>query len=139
VPAAGTVGGAGWSGAADRIAAEGGVVFGISGFELLIIIAFVLIIFGPDKLPEVAKTIGSAMRVFKSAQADMERVIKAEMLTGGESKFSLDDLLTGKSTASEPSESAPVADSATTVTTANVAAANAWASTSEEDEEEDEE
>jgi len=112
-------------------------VFGISGFELLIIVAFVLIIFGPDKLPELAKTVGSAMRMFKSAQADMERVIKAEMITGGEGKFGLDDLLTGKSTSGTPGESAapaPTADAA-----ANVAAANAWASTSEEDEEEDEE
>lgn len=54
-------------------------MFGISGFELLIIIAFVLIIFGPDKLPDLARTVGRTMATFKRAQADMERVIKAEM------------------------------------------------------------
>lgn len=56
-------------------------MFGISGLELLVIIAFILIIFGPERLPEIARTIGKAMRAFKTAQEDMERLIKVEMLT----------------------------------------------------------
>jgi TatA/E family protein of Tat protein translocase len=56
-------------------------VFGISGFELLIIVVFVLIIFGPDKMPELARTFGKAMRMFKRAQEDMESVIRAEVYT----------------------------------------------------------
>ena len=108
-------------------------MFGISGFELLIIVAFVLIIFGPDKLPELAKTVGSAMRMFKSAQADMERVIKAEMLTGSEGKFGLDDVLSGGSKPAESSIEAPSQPAA------SVAAASAWAVTSEEDDEEEDE
>ena len=47
--------------------------------ELLIIAVFALIIFGPDKLPEIARTVGKAMNEFKRAQEDMERMIKAEM------------------------------------------------------------
>ena len=50
-----------------------------SGFELLIIIAFVLIIFGPDKLPEMARTLGKFIRQFKAAQQSMETMIRAEM------------------------------------------------------------
>lgn len=54
-------------------------MFGISGTELLLIGVFVLIIFGPDKLPELARTFGKAMRMFKTAQEDMEKVIRAEV------------------------------------------------------------
>ncbi len=54
-------------------------MFGISGLELVIILVFSFVIFGPDKLPQVARTIGRTMQMFKSAQQDMERVIKSEM------------------------------------------------------------
>jgi TatA/E family protein of Tat protein translocase len=121
------------SGPADRYSAEGGVVFGISGFELLIIVAFVLIIFGPDKLPELAKTVGSAMRIFKSAQADVERVIKAEMITGSDGKFGFGDILSGTKSTEDTSTEAAAKPAAT------AAAANAWAATSEEDDEEEDE
>jgi colicin import membrane protein len=54
-------------------------VFGISGFELFLIAAFALMIFGPDKLPQMAKTVGKAMREFKKAQESMEAMMRAEM------------------------------------------------------------
>jgi TatA/E family protein of Tat protein translocase len=54
-------------------------VFGISGTELVIVAVFVLIIFGPDKIPEIARTVGKAMATFKRVQEDTERLIKAEM------------------------------------------------------------
>jgi len=54
-------------------------VFGIGGNELLIIAVFALIIFGPDKIPEVARTVGKAIQLFKKAQADVEHVIKTEI------------------------------------------------------------
>ncbi len=54
-------------------------MFGISGTELVIIAVFVLIIFGPDKIPEIARTVGKAMATFKRVQEDTERLIKAEM------------------------------------------------------------
>lgn len=54
-------------------------MFGISGFELFIIIAFALIIFGPDKLPQMARTAGRFINQFKRFQEDMENVIRAEM------------------------------------------------------------
>jgi TatA/E family protein of Tat protein translocase len=57
----------------------GGVVFGIGGNELFIIAVFALIIFGPDKIPEIARTAGKAIQMFKKAQADVEHVIKTEI------------------------------------------------------------
>ena len=41
-------------------------MFGISGFELVIIAAFALIIFGPDKIPEMARTAGRIMRAVQA-------------------------------------------------------------------------
>ena len=52
-------------------------MFGIGGFELFIILVFAFLIFGPDKLPEVAKTIGKAIARFRSAQEEMNSVIKS--------------------------------------------------------------
>lgn len=54
-------------------------MFGISGTELFIIVAFALLIFGPDKLPEYGRTAGKFWREFKRAQENMESMIKAEM------------------------------------------------------------
>jgi len=56
-------------------------VFGISGFELLIIAVFILLIFGPDKLPEIARTISRFTREFRAARDAMEGMIRAEMYT----------------------------------------------------------
>jgi len=54
-------------------------VFGIGGNELLIIAVFALIIFGPDKIPEIARGAGKAIQMFKRAQQDVEHVIKTEI------------------------------------------------------------
>lgn len=55
-------------------------MFGIGGFELFIILLFGFLVFGPDKLPEIAKTLGMALRKFQQAQKEMEAVIKDEVL-----------------------------------------------------------
>lgn len=54
-------------------------MFGISGFKLVIILIAALIFIGPDKLPEIGQTIGKAVRMFREAKDDMEKVIRAEM------------------------------------------------------------
>lgn len=54
-------------------------LFGISGTELFIIVVFALLIFGPDKLPEIGRTIGKFMNEFKRAQDSMESMIRQEM------------------------------------------------------------
>jgi len=100
-------------------------VFGIGGNELLIIAVFVIIIFGPDKIPEIARTVGKAVRMFKKVQEDVEHVIKTEIYTP--------DIL-GTST-EKPAQVAPV-----TPPVDNVSSASAiWAAAGEDDDEEGEE
>ena len=47
--------------------------------EFILIAVFALVIFGPDKIPDIARTVGKAVQTFKRAQQDMERLIKVEM------------------------------------------------------------
>lgn len=54
-------------------------MFGIGGSEILIIAFVALLLFGPDKLPQMARTIGRFMREFKRYQAMMESTFRAEM------------------------------------------------------------
>ena len=54
-------------------------MFGISGTELFIIALFVIIIFGPDKLPGLARTVGRFVNEFKKVQGDVETMIRKEM------------------------------------------------------------
>lgn len=54
-------------------------MFGIGGTEFFVIAVIVLMLFGPDKIPEIARTIGRFTREFKRYQAMMESVMKAEM------------------------------------------------------------
>lgn len=61
-------------------------MFGIGGWELLIIAVLGLLLFGPDKLPEIARTIGRFMRDFKRYQDLMESTIRAEIYSSDEPK-----------------------------------------------------
>ena len=54
-------------------------MFGIGGFELFLILLFGFLIFGPDKLPAMAKTLGKAINKFRSAQEEMNKVLKTEV------------------------------------------------------------
>jgi TatA/E family protein of Tat protein translocase len=54
-------------------------VLGIGSTELLIIVVFAVLIFGPDKLPQIGRTIGRFQREFRKAQERMESTIKAEV------------------------------------------------------------
>jgi len=44
----------------------------IGSFEMIFVIVIVLVLFGPNKLPELARSIGSAMGEFKMAQKSAE-------------------------------------------------------------------
>lgn len=46
--------------------------------ELLVIVAIALIVFGPNKLPELAKAFGKAMREFKRATEEMKESFEEE-------------------------------------------------------------
>lgn len=43
------------------------MIGGIGGIEVFILLVLALVIFGPQKLPEMGKTLGKAIREFKSA------------------------------------------------------------------------
>lgn len=53
-------------------------MFGIGGFELFLILIFGFLVFGPDKLPDIAKTIGKAIAKFRNAQEDMKGTLNAQ-------------------------------------------------------------
>lgn len=54
-------------------------MFGISGTELLIILFFGFLILGPEKLPELGRLIGRAIRQFRQASETMSKTIKEEV------------------------------------------------------------
>lgn len=53
-------------------------MFGLGMTEILMILALALIIIGPKKLPELAKTLGHAMGEFKRSAQDFKRSIDVE-------------------------------------------------------------
>lgn len=55
-------------------------MFGIGGFELFIILIFGFLIFGPDKLPDIAKTVGKGIARFRQAQQEVNEAIGDEKL-----------------------------------------------------------
>ena len=55
-------------------------VFGIGEGELAIIVAFGFLLFGPDKLPQMGRTIGRAIRQFRETQEKMTAVVQSEII-----------------------------------------------------------
>ena len=53
-------------------------MFNIGLPEMLIIAAIALIVFGPNKLPDLAKALGRAMREFKKATEEVKQSFEAE-------------------------------------------------------------
>jgi TatA/E family protein of Tat protein translocase len=53
-------------------------MFNIGLPEMLIIVAIALIVFGPNKLPELARAFGKAMREFKKATEEVKQSFEAE-------------------------------------------------------------
>ena len=49
---------------------------GIGGFELLLLMVVVLLLFGSDKLPGLARGMGKSIREFKKAAAGVEEEIR---------------------------------------------------------------
>ncbi len=81
-------------------------MFGIGMPELLLLLAVALIIFGPKKLPELAKSLGRALGEFKRATSDLKETIDAESGIG-EVRKNFRDVATQ---INEPAKAADAAD-----------------------------
>lgn len=55
-------------------------MFGIGEGELAIILVFGFLLFGPDKLPQMGRTIGRAIRQFRETQEKMTAVVQSEII-----------------------------------------------------------
>ncbi len=52
------------------------LLFGISGGEIFLVLLFVLVFFGADKIPGIARTMGRTIRQVKDATNDIQRDIQ---------------------------------------------------------------
>lgn len=55
-------------------------MFGVGEGELAIIVVFGFLLFGPDKLPQMGRTIGRAIRQFRETQEKMTAVVQSEII-----------------------------------------------------------
>ncbi len=56
---------------------------GLGWPEILLILALVLVLFGPKRLPEIAEAMGKSIRKFKSATNEATRDVKRELDDAG--------------------------------------------------------
>jgi TatA/E family protein of Tat protein translocase len=93
--------------------------------KILIVAVVAFLFFGPDKLPELARTIGKFMREFRKVQEEMETTIRSEMYNV--------DL---SSTSSETAAAVTGAQPSTIEESAAVGESTGWAEEHEEESEE---
>jgi sec-independent protein translocase protein TatA len=67
-------------------------MFGIGGGELIFILFVVLMLFGADKVPEIARTMGKAMAQLKNATNDIKNEIQKGAEVNGFDQNILSDL-----------------------------------------------
>ena len=51
----------------------------VGPWELILILAIALIIFGPGKLPDVGRSLGKSIKEFKNASNEVQRQVEAEI------------------------------------------------------------
>lgn len=79
-------------------------MFTFGGSEFLIIVVLVLLLFGPDKIPQLARTIGRFTREFNKYKDIMESTIRMEISRAEEpteDKITVEERITKASAASQ--------------------------------------
>ncbi len=51
----------------------------LGGGEILLILVFILIFFGPKKIPEIAQGLGKGIREFRKATREIQEVVEKEV------------------------------------------------------------
>lgn len=67
-------------------------MFGIGGGELIFILFIVLMLFGSDKVPEIARAMGKTMAQLKNATTEIKNEIQKGAEANGFDQKSLNDL-----------------------------------------------
>ena len=65
-------------------------MFGMGMPEIILILAIALIVIGPKKLPDLAKSMGRAMREFKKATSELKESLEIDTELGDVKKASKD-------------------------------------------------
>lgn len=52
---------------------------GIGPLELLLILAILMVVLGPEKMPDIARRLGRAVRAFRGATASLTQEIEREV------------------------------------------------------------
>jgi sec-independent protein translocase protein TatA len=56
-------------------------MFGLGYQELMILLIIVLLLFGAQKLPELARGLGKSVSEFKKGQSELDEAVKGEQTT----------------------------------------------------------
>ncbi|PKB16060.1 twin-arginine translocase TatA/TatE family subunit [Flavobacterium sp. 5] len=89
-------------------------MFGIGGGELVFILFIVLMLFGSDKVPEMARTMGKAMAQLKNATNDIKSEIQKGAEANGFDQKTLDDLTGGINSEINKAKNSLLGDSSST-------------------------
>lgn len=92
------------------------LMFGIGGGELIFIMFIVLMLFGSDKVPEIARTMGKAMAQLKHATNDIKYEIQKGAEANGLDQKTVTDLTGGINTEIEKAKQNLFGDSTNSIT-----------------------